>query len=84
MALLSQFIASFSNHGRYRLYKHLLHQVEHAGVQGLLIHLVKEEVDAALKSGVGETCVADLLVNSVLCTVGRKHVVHWRQIGCFS
>ena len=51
MPLLRQLISSFSAVGRHRLYRNLLHLVTHAGVQGLLVHDVKNEVDQALKVG---------------------------------
>ena len=49
MTLLLQLINSFVDTGRHRLYRNLLHHVDHSGVIGLLTHSVKEEVDQALK-----------------------------------
>ncbi len=47
--LLRQLINCFRAVGRHRLYRNLLRLVTHAGVRGLLVHDVKNEVDRALK-----------------------------------
>ena len=51
MPLLRQLISCFSAVGRHRLYRNLLRLVTHAGVRGLLVHDIKNEVDQALKVG---------------------------------
>ena len=51
MPLLRQLISCFDVLGRHRLYRNLLRSVTHAGVRGLLVHDIKNEVDLALKVG---------------------------------
>lgn len=46
---LLKFIASFTPNARYLLYKRLFVEIGHSGVQGLLIHQVKEEVNTSIK-----------------------------------
>ena len=49
MPLLRQLINKFNEMGRHRMYRKLLRSVSHAGVRGLLVHDVKNEVEQALK-----------------------------------
>lgn len=49
MPLLRRLINCFEAVGRHRLYRNLLRVVTHAGVRGLLVHDVKNEIDRALK-----------------------------------
>ena len=49
MPLLRQLINKFNETGRHRMYRKLLRSVTHAGVRGLLVHDIKNEVDIALK-----------------------------------
>ena len=48
MPLLLKMISCFTESGRHRLYLSLLHYVTHAGVKGLLLHNIKNEVDRTL------------------------------------
>lgn len=42
-------ILCFASKGRHRLYKKLLIELDHSGVQGLLVHQIKEEANAAIE-----------------------------------
>ncbi|CAI8037749.1 Glomulin [Geodia barretti] len=51
LSLLPSLVQRFTSPGRHTMYRCLLRECGHAGVQGMLIHCLKNEVDRALLSG---------------------------------
>ncbi|XP_011407754.1 PREDICTED: glomulin-like isoform X1 [Amphimedon queenslandica] len=51
--LVFKLILCFGSKGRYRLYKKLFTELDHSGVQGLLVHQIKEEANAAIECNDG-------------------------------
>ncbi|XP_077986659.1 glomulin-like [Glandiceps talaboti] len=50
---LPLYIKKYDYHGRYKLLRHVLSRTRHSGVAGLLVGIIKDQVDEALKIGEG-------------------------------
>ncbi|XP_070532636.1 glomulin-like [Ptychodera flava] len=50
---LLMYIKKFNYHGRYKLLRHLVIKTKHSGVAGLLVGVLKDQVDETLKVGKG-------------------------------
>ena len=74
------YITCFNSRGRYHLYKCIFEEVEHPGIQGLIVHEIKEEINATLS-----VCMCVLLCVSIdFIYIGYREglSIYWR--GCSS